>query len=65
MELIKANQWYFQNQEFTSEIAQQKINDGYIGFIYEITDNLTGKKYIGKKLLIGKRTLKPLKGNKR
>ena len=65
MELTQSNQWYYQTQPFTHEVALQKMEEGYIGFIYEITDNLVGKKYIGKKLMIGKRKLPPLKGQKR
>jgi hypothetical protein len=65
MELTQINQWYYNAQPFTKEAAAQKIEEGYIGFIYEITDNLTGKKYIGKKLMVGKRRLPPLKGQKR
>lgn len=65
MELNQINQWYFQGQPFTEEVAEQKIAEGYIGFIYEITDNLTGKKYIGKKLITCKRRLPPLKGQKK
>lgn len=65
MELTQSNQWYYKAQPFTKEVAAQKIEEGFIGFIYEITDNLTGKKYIGKKLMVGKRRLPPLKGQKR
>ena len=65
MELNQINQWYYHSQPFTEEVAQQAIDDGYIGFIYEITDNLTGKKYIGKKLITCKRRLPPLKGQKK
>ena len=36
--------------------------DNMIGFIYCITCGLTGKKYIGKKLLQNKKRRKPLKG---
>jgi hypothetical protein len=35
------------------------------GFIYIITNNITGKKYIGKKQMISKRKLPPLKGKAR
>jgi hypothetical protein len=35
------------------------------GFIYEITNNTTNKKYIGKKQCISKIRRKPLKGKKR
>lgn len=33
-----------------------------LGFVYIITNKLTGKKYIGKKLLVNKKKRKPLKG---
>lgn len=65
MELYDSNKWHFNGKPFEQEDASKAIDAGYIGFIYEITDNLTGKKYIGKKLLIGKRRLPPLKGQKR
>ena len=58
-------EWYYKGEVFTSEIASEKIADGYIGFVYEVTDNLTGKKYIGKKLLLSTRRLPPLKGKKK
>jgi hypothetical protein len=54
--------WYYKGQIFTTEIAQQEIDSGAIGFVYCITDSLNGKKYIGKKTLISKRRLAPLKG---
>jgi len=65
MELTQINQWYYKGQPFTAEYAQQMIDEGYIGIIYEITDNLTAKKYIGKKLITCKRRLPPLKGQKK
>jgi len=37
----------------------------YYGFVYEITNRATNKKYIGKKFFWSKRTLPPLKGKKR
>lgn len=52
--------WYYESKVFTSEMI-----DGHAGFVYEITDTLNGKKYIGKKKLSSLRTLKPLKGQKR
>lgn len=52
--------WLYEGKEFSSD----DIN-GHAGFVYEITDNVNGKKYIGKKKLSSTRTLKPLKGQKR
>lgn len=57
--------WTYQNNPFTKEDAEVKIADGYIGFVYEITDVSNGKKYIGKKLLVTRRKRPPLKGQKR
>lgn len=36
-----------------------------VGFVYLITNNITGKKYVGKKLFWSKVTKPPLKGQKR
>jgi hypothetical protein len=52
--------WVYEGKPFSSEDI-----DGHAGFVYEITDTLNGKKYIGKKKLSSTRTLKPLKGQKR
>lgn len=52
--------WYYKDKEFTSE----DIGD-YIGFVYLLTDKINGKKYVGKKMLISKRRLPPLKGKTR
>ena len=41
--------WLYNEVPFTRELAQEKIDEGYIGFVYEITDSLNGKKYIGPK----------------
>jgi hypothetical protein len=57
--------WTYQNNIFTKEDATTKIDEGCIGFVYEITDVSNGKKYIGKKLLVTKRKRPPLKGQKR
>ena len=57
--------WLYNERPFTGVEASQKIDEGYIGFVYEITDCSNNKKYIGKKLLVGKRKLPPLKGQKR
>ena len=50
--------WTYQNQ------AIEQIPEGYIGFVYLITNLKTGQKYIGKKLAQFKRTKPPLKGKK-
>jgi len=39
-----------------------KIPDNSIGFVYLIKNNISGKSYIGKKLLENKKKRKPLKG---
>jgi len=52
--------WYYNGEPFTSEM----IGD-YVGFVYVITDKSNGLKYIGKKGLISRRRLPPLKGKKR
>lgn len=52
--------WYYKDKEFTSD----DIGD-YLGFVYCITDLSNGKKYIGKKGLVSRRRLPPLKGQKR
>jgi hypothetical protein len=57
--------WYYKGEIFSVNNAVEKIADGYIGFIYEVTDNTNGKKYIGKKLLTTTKKLPPLKGTKR
>lgn len=51
-------QWTYQNQ------LVESIPEGYIGFVYLITNLSTGQKYIGKKLAQFKRTKPPLKGKK-
>lgn len=52
--------WFYNGEPFTSDM----ICD-YVGFVYQIIDTRNGKKYIGKKGLISKRKLPPLKGMKR
>src|SRR5210317_701537 len=52
--------WYYNGEPFTSEMIEDNI-----GFVYCITDDRNGLKYIGKKGLISKRKMPPLKGKKR
>lgn len=54
--------WLYKGKEIGS--IQEMPDDTY-GFIYEVTHNPTGRKYIGKKVLIFNRTLPPLKDQKR
>ena len=51
-------QWTYQNQ------LVEEIPEGYIGFVYIITNLQSGQKYIGKKLARFKTTKPPLKGKK-
>jgi len=50
--------WTYQQQPV------EEIPEGYIGFVYLITNLATGQKYIGKKLSQFKKTRPPLKGKK-
>ena len=50
--------WTYQQQPL------DEIPEGYIGFVYLITNLTTGQKYIGKKLAQFKKTRPPLKGKK-
>jgi len=52
--------WYYKDKPFTSDMIEDNV-----GFVYEITDLSNDKKYIGKKGLVSKRKLPPLKGQKR
>lgn len=45
-------------------LESEDITD-YVGMVYLITNNITEKKYIGKKFFWSKRKLPPLKGKKR
>lgn len=51
--------WYYEDNE-VNEAPEE-----YVGFVYRITDKFNGKKYIGLKTFWSKRTLPPLKGQKR
>lgn len=46
-------------------ITNQKIPENAYGFVYIITNLVSGKKYIGKKQMVSKRTKPPLKGKTR
>jgi hypothetical protein len=59
LEISYENPWLHKGQAVSSEIL-----DDYIGFVYLIVNMLSGKKYIGKKLLKFKRT-KQVKGKKK
>ena len=50
--------WTYQQQPI------EEIPEGYIGFVYLITNLTTGQKYIGKKLAQFKKTRPPLKGKR-
>ena len=50
--------WTYQQQPV------DEIPEGYIGFVYLITNLKSGQKYIGKKLAQFKKTKPPLKGKK-
>lgn len=51
------------NGRIVNEIKD--MPEGTFGFIYQVTHNPTGRKYIGKKVLYFNRTLPPLAGQKR
>lgn len=53
--------WTYEGKPFSSDDLDGK----YVGFVYELTDTVNGKKYIGKKKFISKRRKPPLKGYKR
>lgn len=52
--------WFYGGKLVTEELIE-----GYTGFVYIITNQINGRKYVGKKLFTTARTRKPLKGNKR
>lgn len=54
--------WYKEDKVFNEA---SDFPENIVGFVYEVTKLDTGQKYIGKKILKHKRTLKPLKGYKR
>lgn len=54
--------WYYENKIY--DPAEEELKE-YVGFVYLITEKSTGMKYVGKKLFHRKKTLPPLKGQKR
>lgn len=52
-------QWTYRGEPFLAPDKEM------VGFVYLITENSTGKKYLGKKLFWSNRRLPPLKGKKR
>ena len=52
-------EWTYRGELFTEELAE-----GYAGFVYLIVNRISGKRYIGKKTFVSKRSRKPLKGRK-
>lgn len=54
--------WTYKDKQISSI---EDMPEGTYGFVYEVTHNPTGKKYLGKKVLQFNRTLPPLKGQKR
>jgi hypothetical protein len=54
--------WIYKEENITS---LEQVPEASIGFVYQLTQISTGKKYIGKKNLYSYRTLAPLKGEKK
>lgn len=63
MRRVKLNfkPWLFRGKPFTKDM----VTEDMAGFVYEIINNVTGVKYLGKKVLWGTQKLPPLKGYKR
>ena len=55
--------WLYNNKIYNPTLEEQLATDN-IGFVYMITNITTGKRYIGKKLIITVKKLPPLKGKK-
>jgi hypothetical protein len=52
--------WIYSNKPFYEELS-----NNYFGFVYLCEEIPTGKKYIGRKNFLAKKTRPPLKGSKR
>ena len=59
-----SQEWSFRGRPIDEELFSKICDAGFLGFVYEITENETGKKYIGKKGLLKKVKRKP-RGSKR
>ena len=46
--------WLFKGHEISDELFDKIVSSGFLGFVYEITEKESGKKYIGKKMLVKK-----------
>lgn len=60
------NKWIWQDKVFeTEDLEEMHKKEPVVGFVYLITNNATGKMYVGKKGFWQHRKLPPLKGKKR
>lgn len=59
------NPWHYNGSVVDDEEYQDLVSQGYVGFVYMLTDRVNGKQYIGKKLWQTKKKRPPLKGKKR
>jgi len=61
MSKMVGSPWLYHGEPFLPE----NVTEDMSGFVYLITNNRSGRKYIGKKIIQSKRKLPPLKGKKR
>lgn len=54
--------WIYQGKEI---IDESDVPEGMVGFVYLITNNVTGRKYIGRKILTSTTRKPPKKGETR
>ena len=54
--------WKYKGKEIK---GKEDLKDDVVGFVYLIVNKITGERYVGKKILLNKRTKPPLKGYKR